>query len=473
MWEQLNGGDGLASVGHYHDWLEQTESFSALAARQGSTFNLTDGEPERVSGGRVTPSYFQVLEMRPAVGRYFREDETEASRVVVLSHALWQTRFAADSSILDRSILLDGERHTVIGVTPPGFSVSELSPQLYTPLTFTPEDRANYGAHFLLVFGELRPGVGLDQAQRDLERVSEDIRRRHPDQMRNRGVLVRSYTDTLVADYRAQLWVLLTAVLFVLLIGCGNVASLLLARAAVRRKEIAIRSALGSGRGRLVRQLLTESLLLAGVGGAVGVLLAHFGIRFIVETGPQSVPRLTEAALDARVLGFALLATVACGVLFGLAPALRATRVEPQSELREGGRGSLAVVRDRLRSALIVTEIAVALVLLVSAGLLLRSAERLQAVPLGFDRTASLCCESHYPRVATKRLAPSKAHSLVLSSRFGRSPACNRPPPARAFPCGAEASTWASASMGERRIPTASRSATFGSSRTDTSRPWE
>lgn len=386
IWEQLGGDSGGASVGHYHDWLEQARSFSAISAFVDQTYNLTDGEPERIGGGRATPSFFQVLEIRPALGRYFREDETEASRVVVLSHSLWQTRFAGDPGIIGKSIALDGERHSVVGVTPATFDLSgAFSPGLWTPLAFAPERRTNYGAHFLTVLGKLRAGVSLAQAQRDVERVTEDIRRRHPDAMRNRGVLVQSLSEVLVGDYRTQLWVLLATVVFVLLIGCGNVASLLLARATARRKEIAIRSALGSGRGRLVRQLLTESLLLAGTGAAAGVLFAHFGIRFIVDMGPQSVPRLADAGLNPPVLGFALLTTVVCGVLFGLAPALRAARVEPQTELREGGRGSRGVVHDRLRAALVVTEIAVALVLLVSAGLLLRSAERLQHVPLGFE----------------------------------------------------------------------------------------
>jgi putative ABC transport system permease protein len=385
VFERLNEMNGRASVGHFHDWAEQTRAFEGLAAFQARTFNLTDGEPERVFGARVTPNFFRVAHMRPALGRYFLPSETDASRVTVLSHGLWQTRFGGDSSLVGKQITLNGERYTVVGVAPAAYTLTQLDERLWTPLAFAPEQRTNYGAHFLTVLGKLRQGTTIAQAQREVERVTEDIRRRHPDEMKNRAVLVESFTEVLVGDYRTQLWVLLGAVTFVLLIGCGNIASLLLARATARRKEIAIRGALGGARRRLVRQLLTESLLLALVGGAAGLVVAHFGIRFLVSMGPEGLPRLTQAALDPAILAFALAATFACGILFGLAPALRATRVDLLTELREGGRGSGSVVRDRARAALIVTEIAVALVLLVSAGLLLRSAERLQHVPMGFE----------------------------------------------------------------------------------------
>ena len=383
--ETLAGGRGQASTGHFTDWSENAHSFSAMSASQGRTFNITDGEPVRLSGSRATPSYFQVLNMPPELGRYFLPNETEASRVVVISYDVWQTRFAGDSAIIGKEMTLNGEKHTIVGVTPAAFSLTPFSPRLWTPLSFTPEQRTNYGAHFLTVLGRLKPGATVEQARREIGRVTDDIRRRQPDSMNDRGFQVNVYTEILVEGLRTQLMVLLVAVTFVLLIGCGNVASLLLARATARRKEIAIRGALGGHRARLVRQLLTESFLLALVGGVAGLLVAKLGVRFLVSMGPTFVPRLTQAGLHVDVLLFALAATAACGLLFGLAPALRATRVNLQSELREGGRGSSGVVRDRARGALIVTEIAVTLVLLVSAGLFLRSAQRLQDVPLGFD----------------------------------------------------------------------------------------
>jgi putative ABC transport system permease protein len=383
--ETLAAGRGQASTGHFTDWSENAHSFSAMSASQGRTFNITDGEPVRLSGLRATPSYFQVLYMPPQLGRYFLPNETEASRVVVISYDVWQTRFAGDSAVVGKEMTLNGEKHTIVGVTPAAFSLTTFSPRLWTPLSFTPEQRTNYGAHFLTVLGRLKPGATVEQARREIAQITEDIRRRAPDNMKDRGFQVNVYAEILVEGLRTQLMVLLVAVTFVLLIGCGNVASLLLARATARRKEIAIRGALGGHRGRLVRQLLTESFLLALVGGVAGLLVAKLGVRFLVSMGPTFVPRLTQAGLHVDVLLFALAATLVCGVLFGLAPALRATRVNLQSELREGGRGSSGVVRDRARGALIVTEIAVTLVLLVSAGLFLRSAQRLQDVPLGFD----------------------------------------------------------------------------------------
>jgi len=404
VWERFGQGQGSASGGHFHDWSEQSRVFSATAAWQSRTYILSDGEPTRLSGARATPSFFQVQYIPPAVGRYFLPEETDASRVVVLSYGLWQSRFAGDRSIIGKPVTLNGEQHTVVGVTPAAFTLStgDSPEQLWTPLTFAPEQRTNYGAHTFLVFAKLKPGVTIPQAQRELERITEDIRRRNPENMKERGVLVQSYNDVLVGDYRAQLWVLLGAVTFVLLIGCGNVASLLLARATARRKEIAIRGALGGARTRLVRQLLTESLLLAVVGGAAGLLVARFGIRFLKGMGPSWIPRLGEAGLQLDVLLFALVATVVCGVLFGLAPALRATRVDLQSELREGGRGSSGIVRDRARAFLIITEIAVALVLLVSAGLFIRSAQRLQRIPSGFDPTGVTMARIALPAVSYK-----------------------------------------------------------------------
>jgi len=385
IFEKLGDLRGNASVGHYHDWLAQTQSFSAVSAFQVQTFSLTDGEPTRIVGARITPSFFQTGYVRPFLGRYFLPNETDESRVVVVSYPLWKTRFAGDPSILGKQITLNGLKYTVVGVAPAEYTLTTRDEKLWVPITFTPEMRANYGAHYLTVFGKMKPNVTLAQAQRDIARVTEDIRRREPDNMQNRSAEVVLFRDVLLEQYRAQLFVLLGAVTFVLLIGCGNVASLLLARATARRKEIAIRAAIGGARGRLVRQLLTESLVLSLLGGAAGLIVAGVGIRFLKAMGPAFVPRLGEAGMQIEVLVFALAATMGCGLLFGLAPALRATRVNLQSELRDGGRDSRAVARDRTRTVLIVTEIAVALVLLVSAMLFIRSAHELQSVPIGFE----------------------------------------------------------------------------------------
>jgi predicted permease len=389
VWETL--GDiqqGRASPGHLRDWTEQSSTLESTAAWGSRNYNLTGaGEPERLIGAAVSPAWFEVLNMPPAAGRYFQPGEAApGTRVAVLSHGLWQTRFGGDRSVVGRSIQLNGEPFTVIGVAAAGYTLTEFDEQLWTTLQIPPAEQENYGSHGLFVIGKLKPGVTRDMAQADLARVTEGIRQRHPEAMVDRSVNVTRYADTLIGDYRTQLLVLLGAVLFVLLLACGNVASLLLARATTRRKELAIRAALGGGRPRLIRQLLTESVVLAGSGGALGVLFAWFGVRTLVTAAPRGVPRLAEAGLQTDVLLFALGATLLCGLLFGLAPAVRATRTDLQKELREGGktsRGSGA--RDRLRSVLVVGEIAVALVLVVGAGLFIRSSQLVQRVPLGFD----------------------------------------------------------------------------------------
>jgi putative ABC transport system permease protein len=384
--ERVGRGDGLGSVaiGPFVDWTEQSTSFEATALAQGRTFNLTDGEPARYSGARVTPRYFQVLHMAPALGRYFLPDETDASRVVVLSHSLWQSHFNGDSSIVGREILLSGEKHAVIGVAPAAHSLTASDERLWTIFTFTSQQRANYGSHTYRAFAKLKAGITIPQSEAELDRIAAGIRAREPI-MKDRSVAVLSLRDYRVGDYDTQLWVLLGAVTVVLMIACVNVASLLLARATTRRKEIAIRGALGGERGRLVRQLMTESLVVAVIGGALGLLIARLGVGFLVGTGPGAVPRLAEAGLQLDVLVFAAVATLTCGILFGLAPALRATRVDLQTVLRDGARGSRGIVRDRVRGALVVGEIAVTLVLLVAATLFLRSAHRLRQVDIGFE----------------------------------------------------------------------------------------
>jgi putative ABC transport system permease protein len=383
--ESIGGGMGSVGTGVFTTWKDESRSFESATLVTGQTFNLTDGEPARFSGMRVTPDYFRVFELRPLLGRYFLPDETAESRVVVLTYGLWQARFAGDSGIVGRSIALNGESHTVVGVTPARFAPTPLGPQLMTILTLTPQQRSNFGSHTMQAYAKLKPGVTIEQAQADLDRVAAAIRVAHPQQMSQRGAAVLAYQDWTIGDYDTQLWVLLGAVTVVLMIGCVNVASLLLARAAARRKEIAIRGALGGGRGRLVRQLMTESLVVSLAGGALGLVVAVNGIRFLVGAGPANIPRLGEATLNGGVLLFATLATVLCGLMFGLAPALRATRMDLQHVLRDGGRGSRGAVRDRLRAGLIVGEIAVTLVLLIGASLLLRSSWRLQQVELGFE----------------------------------------------------------------------------------------
>jgi len=412
-WKQSRSGN--ASIGHFHDWTEQAAVFDATSASQRASYNLADGEPERVGGMRTTPGFFRVAHLPPVAGRYFTEaDASTDPKVVVLSHGLWQRRFGGDPSIVGRTIRLDGEGHTVLGIAPAGYDMTRATPQLWTPLVFSPAQRANYGAHALIVMARLKPGVTRDAAQGDLERVTRGIAERHPKEMEARSVNVQVFRDVLLGGrFRTGFYVLLSAVVFVLLIGCVNVANLLLARATSRRREIAIRAAIGGGRWRIIRQLLTESLVLACAGGISGLALAYVGIELFVRFGPPNVPRLREAGLQPEVLLFALLVTTATGVVFGLAPALRAARENLLTTLREGGRTSLSTGRDRFRLSLVVVEIAVAVVLLVGAGLVLRSAWRLNQVPLGFEVEGSIVARVALPQ-------PRYADERAVSSAFQR-----------------------------------------------------
>jgi predicted permease len=384
-WRQFR--QGSASVGHFYDWTEQGTVFEHTAAMTRATYNLSDGEPEQVIGARVTPGYFNVMQIPAALGRYFTDgDVARGNRVVVVGHALWRLRFGGDPSLVGRTIRLNGEAHTVVGIAPRENEMTSFAPQLWTPLLFAPPQRQNYGAHSFTVVAKLRPGVTRQAAQADMERVTRGIAQREPRNMEGRGVNVQQYEDIMLGTLRTPAYVMMSSVVIVLLIGCANVANLLLARATTRRREIAIRTAIGGGRWRIVRQLLTESLVLAAFSGIAGVGLAYLGIPLLVQYGPRNVPRLQSAGLHPEVLLFALGVTLLTGIVVGLAPALRAARENMVTMLRDGGRSSLSPVgRDPLRGALVVSEVAIAVVLLVAAGLFIRSAWLLQQVPLGFE----------------------------------------------------------------------------------------
>ena len=414
VYETWQEQDGHVSVGNFADWQAQNRVFQDLAAFNGTSFNLAEGaEPERLYGAMVSPSFFRTGELAPALGRYFLPDEGQPGHdhVVVLSHGLWVRRFGADPGILGRDIRLNRERYTVVGVAPAAYTLTSQDEALWVPLAFTPPQLADHDGHYLTVFGKLKPGVTREMAQRDMAAVARDIARRYPKQMDRRSVRVADFREELVGDSRTQLLALGGAVGFVLLIACGTIANLLLARATARQKEIAVRTALGANRGRIARQLLTESLLLALVGGAAGVGVAHLGIGFLVGLSPAGIPRLDQAGLNGNVLGFTLALTLLSGIMFGLTPALRAARPDLQATLREGGKGSgTGSPRDRLRSGLVVAEVAVALVLLVGAGLLIRSMLLLQQVRPGFDPAQVLSVrvalpESGYPGAEPVKLA--------------------------------------------------------------------
>ncbi len=377
------------SYANFLDLGAQTESLASIAASRFWFATLTDnGEPEQVAGTMVTAQYFATLGMAPMRGRVFtnEEDQPNSAPVVLLSHALWQSRFGADEAIIGKTIQVSGNRTTVIGVMPPEMTFPGQS-KLWIPLRAGGSLRDNRRSHLLQVVGRLKPNAMLEQAQAELSAMAARIEEQHPGVDPKLKLNAANLQATLVAPLRPALLVLLGAVAFLLLIACANVANLLLARAASREKEMAIRAALGAGRWRLGRQLLTESLLLAGLGGAVGVLLALWGVGLIATLDPASFPRINEVMVDAKVMGFALLVSLLTGVLFGLAPILQLPKQGLHATLKEGGRGSVGTSRGRLQQALVVSEIALTLVLLIGAGLLINSFVKLMQVKRGFDPT--------------------------------------------------------------------------------------
>jgi putative ABC transport system permease protein len=334
----------------------------------------------------VSPGLLRLLGIPPRLGRTFTPEEpsADAPREVVLSHGLWSRRFGSDPGIVDRTLRLDDQRYTVVGVMPPEFEFL-MEADLWLPLVFSPQDLEDRGMIFLRVLGRFREGVDLERAWDDMENVSLLLEEKDPMVNADWRATVEPLRDHLVGDVRATLLVLFAAVGFVLLVACANIANLLLARSAEREGEIAIRRSLGAGRSHLLRQALCESLTLAFAGGALGLLLAYLGVELLVHLQPGNVPRLEEVAIDLRVLGFTLLLTVATGVLFGLAPILRSLRIDLGQLLKEGAgrvRGSLSLVGAR--SLLVIFEVAVAMVLLIGAGLTIRSFQRLQEVDPGF-----------------------------------------------------------------------------------------
>jgi len=350
----------------------------------------------------VTANYFDVLGMRPMAGRTFAPEEDQPGRdlVVILSHKLWVRRFGA-RPIVGTSIRMNGRDHLVAGIMPAAFDLASNDEELWAPIAFTPERKAMHDEHYLTVYGRLKRGVSREQALQQLEVVAARLRRELPRDAAQLRYSMDSFREQYVGSYRGRLFVLLGAVAVVLLIACGNVANLLLARGAARGREIAVRTALGAGRLRIVRQLLTESVVLAIGAAGAGLLLAHWFITGVVAASPPGVPRLDQARIDPVALAFAVAIALASSVVCGLAPALRLARSDVQTGLREGGRGSTrGGFRDRLRAGLIVAEVALSLLLLVGAGLLIRSALALQRVDPGFDPRGVLSARVALPQTS-------------------------------------------------------------------------
>ena len=400
LWEVTPEGrrQNTTSRANFAAWREQSRSFEGMAAFSDQRVNLTGGgEPEEVSVQFATPELFRVLGVEPALGRALVEEDARAgSAGVVLSHGLWQRRFGGDPQIIGKPVTLNGNPVTVVGVMPAGFqwhirhrSGTGRPAEVWAVLTMPKagEEGANWRGRFLSVVGRLKPGVSFEQADAELKTIEGRLGQDSPRFNKGYGAEVIPLRDQFVGNVRPALWILLGAVGFVLLIACANVANLLLSRAAAREKEIALRTALGARRSRIVRQLLTESVLLALMGSLLGLALAWWGIKALVAISPRDLVNLQGVGLNLTVLAWTLVISLLTGIIFGLAPALEATRLDLNDSLKEGGKGAGGQsARSRgLRGALVVTEVALALVLLTSAGLMVKSFGRLRKIDTGFN----------------------------------------------------------------------------------------
>jgi len=395
----LSGARASISPLDYLDYRDELTSFSRVAAIQNARRNLTgSGEPERLLGSSVTADFFPLLGVRPALGTTWPDDGPGDDHVVVLAYGLWQRALGGDPSVVGRQVMLHDEPYTVVGVMPDWFGYPAAA-EFWIPLRFEPDDLTpnQRGAQYLQAIGRLKPGVSLADARAELAALSDRQRAAYPRQYDARtSAGATPVLDTLVENVRPALVVLAGAVGLVLLIACANVANLLLVRAAGRRAELAVRASLGAGRGRLARQLVTESLLVALLGGALAVALASWGVRLLVALDPAGLPRADAVAVDWRVLAFTAAVAAASGVLFGIVPAVQATRSSLADSLRQGARDVSAGAR-RFRHGLVVVEIALALVLLTGAGLLMRSFVNLQRVDTGFDPRGVLTFNLYLP----------------------------------------------------------------------------
>ncbi|HEX8140379.1 MAG TPA: ABC transporter permease [Pyrinomonadaceae bacterium] len=412
---------------NFTDYRAQNSSFEALAAYTQISAALSGETPEQVQGIMTTADFFKVLGTRAAMGRTFAPEDERAggAPLVVISHGMWQRRFGADPNIIGRQITLDRTSKTVVGVLPESFrfQFAEQPPEFWTPMT--PDDGINKqrGANYLRAFGRLKEGVTLQQAETEMKAIAGRLEQQYRSDNANRTIKLVPAQEELVGDLRPTLLVLLGAVAFVLLIACANVANLLLARAAGRGREMAVRTALGASRWRIVRQLLTESILLAGLGGGLGLLLSVWGIDLLATVVPADIPRFAETRLDLTVLAFTLGATILTGLVFGLAPALSATRVDLNEALKEGGRSaSEGRARHRLRSLLIVSEVALSIVLLVGAGLLVKSFLHLRSVHPGFDAQRVLTASLSLPTAKYKEDAEQVRFIEQVTERAAQLP---------------------------------------------------
>jgi putative ABC transport system permease protein len=391
VWEdfsRMGFPENTPAPANFVDWKKQNHVFSGMAAMASRTYNLTgDGDPEKVEGYATEWSTFPLLGVNAALGRTFlpEEDRPEGRKVVVISHGLWQRRFAGDRGLVGRDLQINGEKYTVIGVMPAGFHFPTRESEVWTPLAFTDQEWARRGAHFLRVIARLKPGISLEQARADMSVIGLRLEKEYPGNNFQMGVRVTPLHEQYVGRLKNGLIVLMVAVACVLLIACANIANLLLARTAGRTREMAVRTALGAGGLRVARQLLTENLLLAALGGALGVILALWSFDVLKLLVPAELSQAVPLRLDFRVLAVTVGATLLTGLLFGLAPVLQARRMDLNDALKTGGARGGFGGRSGMRNALVMMEVALALVLLIGAVLLIRSFANLRGVDTGFQ----------------------------------------------------------------------------------------
>ena len=411
--------------GNFADWKVRNQVFEDMAASSFSgSFNLTgDGNPEEIPGDLVTANLFSVLGARPALGRDFSasDDVPGAPRVVILSQGLFLRRFGGDPQIIGKQLWLNYEKYDVVGVMPCGFQFPDRDPELWAPVQFTTAQLANHGNHHLQVVARLKPGVSLKVANADLAAIAKQLEQEHPSENAKVGAYAVPLREELAGKTRPALLVLLGAVCFVLLIACANVANLLLARASGRRREIAMRLTLGATRWRIARQLLTESLLLAGLAGAAGLILSTFATQLLVSLIPEGIAPMSGSGVDSHVLVVTLIISVATGILFGILPALRVSRLDLATSLNQGGRSGIGSGRH-LRDALVVSEVALAIVLLAGAALMLRRFENLLHLDPDFRADHVLVVRTPLPRQKYEAFAPRAAFYSAVLARLARLP---------------------------------------------------
>jgi putative ABC transport system permease protein len=383
---------GNVSFADFKDWKDQSHVFEEVAAYQTGDYNLTGGdEPEQVQGVAASSNLFTLLhaQAEKGLGRTFLpEEENQGSNsVVILSHDLWANRFGSDRSLIGKAINIDNKNYLVVGIMPNHFYFPGKEFELWVPLAINPNSAmAGRGMHYLQALGRLKSGTSLEQARAEMDAIASHLEQQYPRDNTGHGINLFSLQGDSSAGFRSSLLMILLVVGFVLLIACANVANLLLARAAARQKEIALRSALGASRGRIVRQLVTESILLSFLGGGLGLVLAGLGLRVLLAVSPAGIPRIEESGLNGSVLAFTVLITLATGIIFGLAPAVQISKPDI-NELLKGGsaRGSTSSSSSTLRKAFVVIEVALSLVLLIGAGLMIKSFSKLLAVSPGFN----------------------------------------------------------------------------------------